>query len=89
MVMTVKSWVDPNVVGRDQDRGTALADGGALRDRRLERALPWVSVGPSWVTVGMPGMLRVNVTAAPASGWPSGSVTVAEQGDRLGQLASA
>ncbi len=29
------------------------------------------------LTVGMPGMLRVNVTAAPDSACPSGSVTVA------------
>jgi hypothetical protein len=45
----------------------------------LNVALPFLFVLPSTVTVGMPGMLRVNVMSALASAWPSGSVTVADR----------
>ena len=45
----------------------------------LNDARPFALVLPSIVTVGMPGMLSVNVTSASASALPSGSVTVADR----------
>ena len=77
MVMTVWSVVVPNSALRTETVAgpvpTSAPDGTVVD----QTARPFADVRPSAVTVGMPGMLRVNVTSAPPSGRPSGSVTIA------------
>ena len=74
---TVWSWVEPNSLLETRTVALPWPRSAPFGTVVLNEALPFGSVLLSLVIGPTPGMLRVNVTSAPASGLPSGSVTVA------------
>src|SRR6516162_7373440 len=77
IVMTAESWADPNWSVETRTAALPWPMSAPLGTVVWNDALPVGSVVASVVTVGIPGMLRVNVTLTPGRGCPFGSTTVA------------